>query len=87
MDISPIDLINIEMFATRVIALTEYRFKLSEYLKSKMHAVAPNLSELIGEQVTDQCFVNLFFQFIKKKLIRLLSVGKTREDSLFNLFF
>ncbi|XP_041368368.1 nucleolar protein 56-like [Gigantopelta aegis] len=51
MDISPIDLVNIDMFATRVIALTDYRMKLSVYLRSKMHAVAPNLSELIGEQV------------------------------------
>ena len=52
MDISPIDLINIERFACRVIALAEYRKSLFEYLTSKMHAVAPNLSALIGEQVS-----------------------------------
>jgi len=51
MDISPIDLINIESFATRVIALSEYRKKLHEYLKTKMTSVAPSLSTLIGEQV------------------------------------
>ncbi len=51
MDISPIDLINIERFASRVIALSEYRKGLVEYLRDKMHAVAPNLSALIGEQV------------------------------------
>ncbi|KAL4231581.1 snoRNP complex protein nop56 [Mactra antiquata] len=51
MDISVIDLINIEMFATKVISLVEYRKSLSEYLKSKMAACAPNLSSLIGEQV------------------------------------
>ena len=51
MDISPIDLINIETFASKVIALVEYRKGLSEYLKSKMASVAPNLSILIGEQV------------------------------------
>ncbi len=51
MDISPIDLMNICMFATRVIALTEYRKQLSEYLKTKMNVVAPNLAVLIGEQV------------------------------------
>ncbi|XP_041476465.1 nucleolar protein 56-like [Lytechinus variegatus] len=51
MDISPIDLINIERFATRVIALTDYRKSLHTYLQDKMHAVAPNLSALIGEQV------------------------------------
>ena len=52
MDISPIDLINIERFATRVIALAEYRKSLATYLKDKMGAVAPNLSTLIGDQVS-----------------------------------
>lgn len=51
MDISPLDLINIERFAGRVIALADYRKGLYEYLQDKMHAVAPNLSSLIGEQV------------------------------------
>ncbi|XP_052773586.1 nucleolar protein 56-like isoform X2 [Mya arenaria] len=51
MDISVIDLINIETFASKVISLVEYRKSLHEYLKSKMAAVAPNLSTLIGEQV------------------------------------
>lgn len=51
MDISPIDLINIERFATRVVGLAEYRKQLSEYLSTKMDNVAPNLTVLIGEQV------------------------------------
>lgn len=51
MDISPIDLINIERFASRVIGLVEYRQGLGDYLRSKMSSVAPNLSALIGEQV------------------------------------
>jgi len=51
MDISPIDLINIEAFAKRVIHLFEYRKSLQEYLRSKMGQVAPNLATLIGEQV------------------------------------
>ncbi|GLC37839.1 snoRNP complex protein nop56 [Pleodorina starrii] len=50
-DISPIDLLNIEVFAARVIKLAEYRQKLHTYLMDKMHAVAPNLSALIGEVV------------------------------------
>lgn len=36
-DISPIDLINIETFARRVINLAEYRQKLHTYLNDKMH--------------------------------------------------
>lgn len=50
-DISPIDLINIEHFATRVIALAEYRLQLFSYLQDKMQVIAPNLSALIGEVV------------------------------------
>jgi nucleolar protein 56 len=50
-DISPIDMLNIESFATRVVALTEYRKKLHNYLLEKMNLCAPNLSALIGEQI------------------------------------
>lgn len=50
-DISPIDLVNIEAFATRVIGLVEYRHRLMMYLQDRMHSVAPNLSALIGEVV------------------------------------
>jgi len=50
-DISPIDLINIDMFAKKVISLAEYRTKLHAYLLTKMHSIAPNLSSLIGEMV------------------------------------
>jgi len=51
MDISPMDLINIDMFAKRVVALSEYRTSLQCYLKEKMGAVAPNLGELVGDTV------------------------------------
>ncbi|CAN0099730.1 unnamed protein product [Bubo scandiacus] len=51
MDISPLDLINIESFSSRVISLSEYRKGLQEYLRSKMSQVAPSLSALIGEVV------------------------------------
>lgn len=49
---SPLDLINIESFSSRVIALSEYRKGLQEYLRSKMSQVAPSLSALIGEVVS-----------------------------------
>jgi len=50
-DISPIDLINIDIFAKKVISLAEYRTKLHTYLNTKMNTIAPNLSALIGEMV------------------------------------
>jgi nucleolar protein 56 len=51
MDISPIDLINIDRFAARVASLSEYRINLQAYLRERMASCAPNLSALIGEQV------------------------------------
>ncbi|XP_058116540.1 nucleolar protein 56 [Anopheles ziemanni] len=51
MDISVIDLLNIEMFAMRVVRLSDYRQELAAYLGSKMNSVAPNLQALIGDQV------------------------------------
>jgi nucleolar protein 56 len=50
-DISPVDLVNIETFARRVISLAEYRHNLAQYLQAKMAAVAPNLAALIGDVV------------------------------------
>ncbi|XP_071441146.1 nucleolar protein 56 [Hetaerina americana] len=51
MDISPMDLINVKVFAGRVVALADYRRKLAEYLREKMVDVAPSLATLVGEQV------------------------------------
>lgn len=67
MDISPIDLINIERFSTRVVSLAEYRLELQEYLRSKMSQVAPNLAALIGEVVS---------------LIRFLYIHYTRTNDV-----
>ncbi|KAJ6888868.1 nucleolar protein 56-like [Populus alba x Populus x berolinensis] len=50
-DLSPIDLINVQQFAQRVMDLSEYRKKLHEYLITKMNDIAPNLASLIGEIV------------------------------------
>jgi len=50
-DIGAIDLMNIQMFAKRIISLTDYRRGLTTYLHTKMQNVAPNLAALIGEQV------------------------------------
>ena len=50
-DISEADMTNVTAFAERVVKITEYRKRLFDYLSEKMHTVAPNLSELIGEVV------------------------------------
>jgi nucleolar protein 56 len=50
-DISPVDLINIEAFAKRVISLAEYRTSLHNYLNNKMNVVAPNLGALVGDTI------------------------------------
>ncbi|KUF76720.1 Nucleolar protein 56 [Phytophthora nicotianae] len=51
MDMSEIDMINVDNFTTRLVKLAEYRRQLHEYLVSKMSTVAPNLASLIGESV------------------------------------
>ncbi|XP_015056568.1 nucleolar protein 56-like [Solanum pennellii] len=50
-DLSPVDLINVKLFAQRVMDLVEYRKNLYDYLVAKMHDIAPNLAALIGEVV------------------------------------
>ncbi|GLI64037.1 hypothetical protein VaNZ11_007194 [Volvox africanus] len=50
-DISESDLDNIKDLANQVIALSEYRSQLFEYLRNRMSAVAPNLTVLVGELV------------------------------------
>merc|ERR1712002_970346 len=50
-DISEFDLINIDIFANKVISLADYRKKLQTYLSDKMGAVAPSLASLIGDVV------------------------------------
>jgi nucleolar protein 56 len=50
-EISDADISSILLFSKRVVSLTEYRKQLSEYLKSKMDVVAPNLAQLIGDTV------------------------------------
>ncbi|GMY15077.1 Nucleolar protein 56 [Fagus crenata] len=50
-DLSPIDLINVQQFAQRVIDLSEYRGRLYSYLVTKMNDIAPNLASLIGDVV------------------------------------
>merc|ERR1719365_162056 len=51
MDISAVDLLNIDMFANKFISLADYRKKLQGYLRSRMASVAPNLATLIGDTV------------------------------------
>ncbi|KAI1852614.1 hypothetical protein JX265_003096 [Neoarthrinium moseri] len=50
-EVGDFDLENIKMLAEQVIGFTEYRQQLSQYLTSRMKAIAPNLTELVGELV------------------------------------
>ena len=51
-DISPVDLVNIEAFAKRVISLAEYRKSLHQYLADKMQAVRKNNNPTRKEKKT-----------------------------------
>ena len=50
-EISTEDVINISALCDQVIALSEYRGQLFDYLRSRMAAIAPNLTVLVGELV------------------------------------
>ncbi|EEB05719.1 U3 snoRNP protein Nop58 [Schizosaccharomyces japonicus yFS275] len=50
-EITQEDLDNILMLADQVLELSAYRAQLSEYLRNRMHAIAPNLTALVGELV------------------------------------
>lgn len=50
-ELSEIDMLNISMFAERVISLADYRKNLVGYLSEKMNQVAPSLTALIGERI------------------------------------
>ncbi|KAF0719547.1 Aste57867_961 [Aphanomyces stellatus] len=51
MDMSELDMLNVNNFTSRLIGLAEYRKQLHQYLNSKMGQVAPNLAALIGDAV------------------------------------
>ena len=51
-EITEEDLENIQLLAGQVITYTEYRSQLSSYLESRMRAIAPNLTALLGYLVS-----------------------------------
>merc|ERR1712059_149720 len=67
MDISPVDLLNIDMFASRVIGLSDYRKELSAYLQSKMSVVAPNLAKCPASTVQILGAEKALFRALKTK--------------------
>ena len=50
-EITSEDMDNISSLCDQVVALSEYRISLAEYLKNRMQAIAPNLTVLVGELV------------------------------------
>lgn len=81
MDISPIDLINIERFSDRVVSLAGYRLELQEYLRSKMSQVAPNLAALIGEVVSKWFIITWTNDVIPKSVNPLSHCDDTQSGA------
>lgn len=50
-EISDEDILNIRQLCDEIIAIDEYRTHLYDYLKTRMMAIAPNLTVLVGETV------------------------------------
>ncbi|XP_055304162.1 nucleolar protein 58 [Sitodiplosis mosellana] len=50
-EISEEDILNIQSLCDEIISINEYRTHLSDYLKARMLAMAPNLTVLVGETI------------------------------------
>ncbi|ORX39180.1 hypothetical protein BD324DRAFT_315129 [Kockovaella imperatae] len=50
-EISDTDIAHINSLCDQVISISDYRTQLSEYLRNRMQAIAPNLTSLVGELV------------------------------------
>jgi len=50
-EIADTDIAHINSLCDQVISISEYRTQLSEYLRNRMQAIAPNLTSLVGELV------------------------------------
>ncbi|KAH8829959.1 Nop-domain-containing protein [Flagelloscypha sp. PMI_526] len=50
-EISDSDISHIHQLCDQVISISQYRTQLSEYLRNRMNAIAPNLTALVGELV------------------------------------
>lgn len=50
-EVSDDDIMNIQNLCDEILAITEYRAHLTEYLKARMMAMAPNLTVLLGEHI------------------------------------
>lgn len=50
-EISDDDITNIQNLCDEILAINDYRVHLSDYLKSRMLAMAPNLTVLVGETI------------------------------------
>ncbi|XP_053604777.1 nucleolar protein 58 [Plodia interpunctella] len=50
-EISDDDIMNIQNLCDEIISITDYRAHLTDYLKARMMAMAPNLTVLIGEHI------------------------------------
>lgn len=50
-EISEEDILNIQSLCDEILAINQYRTHLSDYLKARMLAMAPNLTVLVGETI------------------------------------
>lgn len=50
-EISAEDILNIQALCDEILAINGYRIHLSDYLKARMLAMAPNLTVLVGETI------------------------------------
>jgi len=86
-EVNDLDLLNIRELCDQVLALSEYRAQLYEYLKSRMNTIAPNLTALVGELVGARLIAHggSLLNLAKQpgSTIQILGAEKVRSTVLF----
>ena len=86
-EVSDLDLLNIRELCDQVLALSEYRAQLYDYLKSRMNTIAPNLTALVGELVGARLIAHggSLLNLAKQpgSTIQILGAEKVRSTVLF----
>jgi nucleolar protein 58 len=86
-EVSDHDMLNIKSLCDQVIQLSEYRAQLFDYLRSRMNAIAPNLTVLVGELVGARLIAHagslMNLAKYPASTVQILGAEKVRNPSFF----
>lgn len=88
-EISDEDILNICQLCDEIVAIHEYRTHLYDYLKTRMMAIAPNLTVLVGDTVGARLIAHAgsLVNLAKHPSSTLQILGELSTDALINELF